>query len=158
MQSDAICFEVYPSGVRSSSLFENQLFFLTNCFVSFTIAGVFAWLGMWLIIPFAGLEMLALGVALYICQRGLLYREVIAIDEDEISISIGHKRIEKKCVLKRAWAKALLLPAGGMDNQSLWIRSHGKQVEIGACLNVADKRALANALNRTIQDGVLPRS
>lgn len=145
-------FEVYPAGFKSSSVLENQLFFLTVCCVSFTIAGFFAWLGMWMILPFAGLEMLALAAALYVCRRKLLYREVIAIDGDEVSVSVGHERVERRCVLQRAWAKVLMLPSAGNGGQSLWIRSHGRQVEVGNCLGPKDKRALAHALDRTIRE------
>ena len=151
-QIHPISFEVYPGGYGgTSSLLQNQILFATLFCVSFTIAGVFAWLGMWMILPFAGLEMLVLAVALYICRRNLMYREVITINKQNISILAGHEEIENECTLKRAWAKVLMLPTSSKHTQSLWIRSHGRQVEIGKCLSSDDKQALACVLSQSIR-------
>ncbi len=45
----------------------NKIFFFMLFFVSFMIAVSFAMVGMWMILPFAGLEMLLLGSALTYC-------------------------------------------------------------------------------------------
>ena len=44
-------------------------FYLGIVIVSLGIAAAFAMKGIWLILPFAGLEMVALGAALYIVAR-----------------------------------------------------------------------------------------
>lgn len=62
------------------------MFFAIALAVSMTIATGFALAGAWPIMPFAGLEMLALGLALRMCARKARRYELIAIDEDRIEI------------------------------------------------------------------------
>src|SRR5262245_44660681 len=52
------------------------------CAVGFGIAAVFAARGYWPILPFAGLELAALGAALWVTQRRNRYREVISVTDD----------------------------------------------------------------------------
>jgi len=56
---------------------------------SMLIAISFSLYGAWLILPFAGLEILALFAALYYVCRKLSLRQVIRIDADTISIEKG---------------------------------------------------------------------
>ena len=136
---------------RSLSRRGNQLFFLTLFCTSFIIAGVFAAMGMWVILPFAGFEMLCLGAALYCCVHRLSRRETVVVDRDEVRVSSGHRKPERSCVFQRAWAKVVLSPPRNYGtSRRLWIRSHGRQVEIGSFLSDADKGNLAKALDRAI--------
>ncbi len=115
------------------------------------IAATFAWLGFWMVLPFAGFEMLCLGAALYFCVRKLSQRETVVVDEDEIRISVGREKPEKSCTFKRAWASVVMSPPRFRGEPgSLWIRSHGRQVEIGSFLGENDKWSLARALERAI--------
>ena len=138
---------------RSLSRRGNQLFFLTLFCTSFIIAGAFTAMGMWVILPFAGFEMLCLGVALYCCAHRLSRRETVVVDGDEVRVSSGHEKPEQSCTFQRAWARVVLSPPDRHGaSRRLWIRSHGRQVEIGSFLNDADKGALARALDRAIGD------
>ncbi len=129
----------------------NQLFFLTLFCVSFLIAAAFAWFGLWMVLPFAGLEMLCLGAALYYCVRRLSRRETVVVEGDEVRVSVGHEKPEKSCTFKRAWASVVMAPPRFQgEPKSLWIRSHGRQVEIGSFLSENDKWNLARALERAI--------
>ena len=108
-------------------------------------------MGMWVILPFAGFEMLCLGVALYCCAHRLSRRETVIVDGDEVRVSSGHGKPERSCTFQRAWAKVVLSPPRNRGAAwRLWIRSHGRQVEIGSCLSDADKRNLARAIDRAI--------
>ena len=151
--ANSVSYEIYPQG-NVGSVLENQILFAMLAVVSFSIAGTFAWMGMWLILPFAGVEMLVLGIALYICQRYKKYKEVITIDHKEISIVAGYGKKNNECVLRRAWAKVLLLPTTYKDNPTLWIRSHGKQVEVGSCLRLEEKKALVQVLTQNLNRGI----
>ena len=138
---------------RSLSRRGNQLFFLTLFCTSFIIAGAFTAMGMWIILPFAGFEMLCLGIALYCCAHRLSRRETVVVDGDEVRVSSGHEKPEHSCTFQRAWVQVVLSSSrhhGG--TRRLWIRSHGRQIEIGSFLNDADKGALARALDRAIGD------
>jgi len=88
--------------------------------------------GLTLVLPFAGLEVLALGFALYISAWRGGVKEVISITGDKIRIEIGHNSPEQRHELKRAWAQVVLQRSWNNWYPSrLFIRSHGRQIEIG---------------------------
>ena len=80
-----------------------------NIFVIASVATVlilvvapFAFLGFWPMLPFAGLEILTLAIALYVCSRRSQWREVITISEDEIAVSRGRHSPERSiCNFRR---------------------------------------------------------
>ena len=83
-------FVVRPN--RSLSWSGNKLFIATLAVVSFGIAGAFASVGMWMILPFAGLEMAALTLGLYLCSVKTRGCEVISIDGDHVQVEVGRNR------------------------------------------------------------------
>lgn len=149
-KQDSAKFMIYPN--RSLSWTGNQLFFLTIFCVSFTIATAFAWHGLWLVVPFAGLEMLALAAALYFCARRLNQKEIVSINQTSVTINVQRQgRSQASCSLPRAWTQVVVSsPISQMEARHLWLRAQGKQVEIGAFLDDQEKQQLANALNRAI--------
>jgi uncharacterized membrane protein len=118
--------------------------------VSFGIAGAFAWLGLWLILPFAGLEIGALALALYLCAWRAQRLEVVKLDGDRVRIEVGHRRPEFRQEFDRNWVRVLLLPEGKGHRGKLLLRSHGRQMEIGACLPEEERRELAVALREAL--------
>lgn len=120
--------------------------------VSMSIAVAFAMKGAWLILPFAGLEMLVLGIALYIvAQRAASWQE-IAIDADSIRVVNHSAKQVKKLSFQRAWVRVVLQDAAIIGHPSrLLLGSHGCNVEIGGCLNEEEKRDLAVQLRRAVQ-------
>jgi uncharacterized membrane protein len=122
-------------------------FYLGMVVISFTIAIAFAIQGAWLILPFAGLEMLLLGVALYLAaHKGASWQQVV-IRGDAIEISQRVAGRGQRHTLQRAWARVELKPAPIKGHPSrLTIGSHGRSVEIGACLNETEKKQLARDL------------
>jgi uncharacterized membrane protein len=75
--------------------------------VSFGIAIGFALQGAWPILPFAGLEMLALGVALYIVARRATDWQEISINGDRINIVDHERGREQARSFQRAWAQVI---------------------------------------------------
>lgn len=126
-------------------------FYLGMVVVSFGIAGFFAVYGAWLVLPFAGLEMLVLGAALYSVARRCASWQLITIDTDTVNIYVSVADEMPVASFKRAWAK---LDLQATENKwyppRLTIRSHGKVVEIGRCLNEAERRSLANKLSKVL--------
>ena len=70
----------------------NKIFFFMLFFVSFIIAISFAMVGMWMILPFAGLEMLLLGSALTYCYIKNSQCEIVKIDEKKVSVALINMR------------------------------------------------------------------
>ena len=62
----------------NASLTDRQalVFFAGMCGVCLTIAAVFAGVGLWPVLPFAGLELAALAAALWVVVQRNRYREV----------------------------------------------------------------------------------
>jgi len=106
----------------------HQLVCIYSVMASFTIgvALVFFSQGLTLTLPFAGLEVVALGVVLYISAWRGGTKEVISVTGDKIRIEIGHKSPEQCHELKRVWAQVVLeRPWNDWYPCRLLIRSHG---------------------------------
>lgn len=111
------------------------------------IALFFASMGFWPIVPFAGLELLALGVALYLSARRSLDREVIRVTEDVVYIEKGRGRVESTRRLPRAWTEVVLTPPRHRTHESrLALRSGGMEVALGEFLAAGERHSLAREL------------
>ena len=152
-KSSLSTFVVSPN--YSMSWRENKIFIASLTVVSFSIAGGFALQGLWLILPFAGLEMLMLTWILYWSSLQATRCEVISIDADNINVEAGRKKMRHLHSFQRAWTRVVLLPPTRPHRQSrLVMRSKGKQVEIGACLNDEDRKSLAASINKALLSSV----
>lgn len=119
----------------------------------FTLAiGVaFALLGAWPVVPFAGLEC----VALYLAYRWLRRHEgdfeSITISGDSVIIDARHGGRVTRERMSRYWAQVVIdgtQAAGGR----LLLRSHGREVEIGKLLPDAAKWSVARQLRTRISE------
>jgi uncharacterized membrane protein len=127
-------------------------FYLGMLMVCFSIAIAFALKGAWLILPFAGLEMLALGIALYVVARRATSWQEISINDDRIRVVDYDSRHEEERSFQRAWAQVVHEGAVIKGHPSrLSIRSHGRCVEVGRYLNEDEKRYLAQELSRAVR-------
>lgn len=144
-RADNVHFVIRPNS--SLSWRGNQLFFAGMAGVSFGVAGFFATMGLWMMLPFAGLEMLILGIALHRCCARSSWREVVSIVGREVRIAVGRNTPERACTFERCWVRVILDKAAIKGYPSrLFIRSHGLQVEIGTCLVDEERQTLAAAL------------
>lgn len=148
-------FVIRPNGAMNAKA--SIAFFTSLAFLSFAIAGVFFVLGMWPILPFAGLEMAFLASVLYLCHRRGKRREVVTISGDTVVISRGSTRPERVCFFRRAWAQVCIesSPFRGHP-QRLLIGSHGRRVEVGSYLSEPEKTALADRLREAIHPRAAP--
>lgn len=145
----AITYVLKPD--RSLSWQGNLRFFGLIATVSLGIAVWFAWLGAWFVLPFAGLELTALGFALYLVSARGLDKETISIEGDKLEICRGRWQIDSTTCLQRCWAQVRLEPAKHAWYPSrLMIRSHGKGTEIGSFLADEEKKQLAMELRRDV--------
>jgi len=127
-------------------------FYLAMTTVSFAIAIAFALQGAWLVLPFAGLEMAVLGVALYVVARRGYRWQVISVHSDRIDIMEHGSTLERRESFQRAWARVQLQPAAIQGYPSrLTIGSHGRRIEIGGCLNEDDRKYLAHELSLAVR-------
>ncbi len=122
-------------------------FWLLVCAVSLGIGTLFAIRGLWPVLPLAGLELLALGSALYVVQHRARVRELVKVGPEEVAVERGRERPECRWVFPRAWVRVTLRepPYRGHPSE-LVLRSHGREVAIGRFLVEEERAAVASEL------------
>ena len=130
----------------------NKLFIYFMAVISFGIAGMFAFQGLWLILPFAGLEILVLTVALYTCSLRCRDQEVVTVEENLVIVEKGRQKPLEAWKFERAWINLELVKSPFQSHPSkLIIRSKGKETEIGKCLTNDERRSLSDSLAKALQ-------
>lgn len=130
-----------------------QLVFSFLFVVSVGIACGFAAAGAWLILPFAGIEMLVLYAAFrYVDHRAADY-ERIAIAGDTVEVEICEAGRTRSYEFNRCWAQLLARRDGGR----LALRSHGREVEIGRHRNDDQRLVLAREMGGELR-GEAPKA
>jgi len=124
--------------------------FLSLLALSTAIGLGFAAHGMWLILPFAGLEMAAVGAGLYLVARSCYRCEVIHVADDDIRIERGWDRPTQVSRLPRYWSRVELIRSGSSGPSRLTLRAHGRCEEIGRFLNEQERQGLASDLARVL--------
>jgi uncharacterized membrane protein len=121
--------------------------------VTLTIGVSFYLIGLTLILPFSGIEILALGAAFYITACNGDIQEVIVINRDTIVIERGRRGPEQRDIFQRTWAQVVLERSWNSWYPSrLLIRSHGRQLEIGKFLNEQERQGLAIELGKALKN------
>lgn len=136
---------------QSASWRANLYTLLALCVPSLGVAIVFAVLGAWPILPFAGLEMLALGTALYYVNWKLQYRHVITLSEDSVRIDKGHYYPRQSWHLQRQRAGLSITPEQHpWEVPLLAVHDRSQRIGIGEFLNQDDARELITLLRREL--------
>jgi uncharacterized membrane protein len=130
---------------------ELVLFYLLTCVVALAIGIFFTLQGMWLVLPFSGLEMLVLGYGLYLTSRKVHRREVITLDPRLTRIEKGVQQVDQSWEFETPWIRLIDEKKGPRDRRRrLAIGSHGNYVEVGGFLDNSEKDALAFQLKDCI--------
>lgn len=129
---------------------------LVMAVVSLSIAGLFTWHGFWPILPFAGLELAALALALHVSLRRNRYREVIAFDGGRLKVECGMSG--DGAVLSVDWPRSatrVLLEVGAHRNDPSRLRlvNGSRSLELGRCLTDEEREGLAARLHELILAG-----
>lgn len=130
---------------------ETRLFLLFTASVCFVTAGTLAVMGMWLILPFAGLAVGALALALIVTAQRAYDTEVVYISESKIQIDKGRRRSEHHWSFDRVWSEVILaMPGHPWYPTRLAVRSRGELVELGNFLADDERAQVAGELRRWI--------
>ena len=131
-----------------------RLFFGSVCAFSLMFALIFVVQGLWPVLPFWGLEMLVLGLALQASMRRRRYTQTVLITESSVSLVIRSRHGEAKQEFARHWARVRLrTPRTGRHPSRLMIESQGHSIEVGSFLTEEDRCLLATRL-RTMVGGM----
>jgi uncharacterized membrane protein len=124
-----------------------KLFFVSICLFSLAFSLFFACLGFWPVLPFWGLEMLALGFCLHASMRRRRYTQTVTITDSQISLVTRSRRGEAKQEFARHWAKVRLrTPRTRLYPSRLMIESRGRAIEVGSFLTEEERCVLATRL------------
>lgn len=108
--------------------------------------------GAWLVLPFAGLEILAIGIVLYFLSRHNRDYELVVVDDRHLKITRQMGRQRSYHEFQRYWTKVQLRSGSAEWYPSrLLVGSHGEFVEIAASMDEDNRRALARDLKQIIQ-------
>jgi hypothetical protein len=110
--------------------------------LSFGFGAAFASFGPWLILPFAGLEMLVVGCAFFACGRRVGDFERISVGPHAVIIEQVSGKRRTVLEFNPRWAQLSVLrkPA----EVKVLLSQSGKQVELGRHLGVERRLAFAN--------------
>ena len=136
---------------QSASWHENLCLLLLLSIPVLAIAIVFALLGAWLILPFAGAELLALGVVLYRVSRKQQYRHVITVSGDRVCVDKGYHCPLQHWQFARASAGlAVTTEQHPWDGPALCMHDRHDSVRLGEFLNREDSLKLLDLLRQEV--------
>lgn len=113
--------------------------------------GVFALMGYWLMLPFAGLEvgLLAWAFKTLRCREGDY--EMLVIDGDMVVLECRVGGCSERRELNRQWARVECNCRTPGRNCRLSVSSHGRATELGQYLNDEERLKLAATLRSKLQ-------
>lgn len=125
--------------------------YLSLVVTSLTVALFFTLLGFWPVLPWAGVELAALGAALYVSARRGAVREVVRILDAAVVVERGLHRPDARHEFDRYWSVVeLSRPQSRWYPSRLLIRSGARSLELGDFLQEEERRALARQLAELI--------
>ena len=131
---------------KSSSLRQNVLFFGMLSLICITFGVGFFIVGAPLILPFAGLEILALITIIKLNRDWSNQLQILAIDKLHVKIT-NNKR---KKIYDRFLSKFLIQEKNGA--KVILLQSHKEQIEIGRFLTADEKDELIAILKRKVHE------
>lgn len=103
--------------------------------------------GLWMVIPFAGLEVLFVLYCLYLTVKRLARKEVITVADDAVKLEWGESRPDTQVALPRHWSRLRYQsPSTEFDVGELEVAAHGRRYALGRALGREEKRTLYNKL------------
>lgn len=126
---------------KNCSLTPRQLviWYLSLCAITGSIAAGFWLAGFWIVLPFAGLELLLVGVAFLVYARHASDRESIEISSNELKVEIvlGARLFSK--TMPPQWAR---LEYNGRFKAPLVLKCGRDEIAIGRFIAEVDKTAM----------------
>ena len=112
----------------------------------------FALSGAWPILPFAGLELLVVGLAFRYMEQHADDYERMTMHDDEVVIERWERGSVSRFEFNRHWAQLIVSDPRGRERGRLALRSHGKEVQFGMFLTDEQLAAAARRLREHLND------
>ena len=143
VEQDGPATRLVVQGNRSMSWRANLVLAASLGVVVFGIAIAAATQGLWLIIPFAGAEVLLVTFCLWLTLRRLARKEVITVGDEAIVLEWGYNSPEVSVRLPRQWSRLRYHASDSpFDCGDLSVAAHGKAYALGRVLNRDEKKTL----------------
>ncbi len=116
------------------------------------VALAMAAFGFWMIIPFAGAEVIFIAACLHWTTHKLSRKEVITVKRDAIELEWGYREPEKSVALPRQWSQLKYhCPESPFEVGHLSLGAHGKHYALGQCLGRDEKKTLYTKLDSVLK-------
>ena len=136
--------------IRPNCNFSGRGAALLFCAMTLPVLGVAAaWAarGYWLILPFAGLELAALGIALAISVHRGRYREIVRFGKRHVHVRRGYTGRREHVEFPRPWTRAWIEPGASPALPGrLFLGAGGASCELAACLTEEERQSLCRRL------------
>ena len=138
---------------QSISWKSGLVFVLIIAFTCLSIGLGFAYVGATLILPFAGLEVIFVGICTYLVLNKTSQQEVITLSKDKLIIEKGAYKLKKVWEYFRLWSYiSVERPKHPWYPAHIVVTSKGERVPLGDFLNEQEKEELISSLENIIQD------
>jgi uncharacterized membrane protein len=120
--------------------------------IALVVALGFVHVGAWLVLPFAGLELMAFAWAFYYLNLHADDCEVITFSDDKVIVEKRGYKESSKAEFQRYWARvSLRQQSRGVS--AIFVGSHGKEVEFGRdYINEEQRQTLAKQLKLILKN------
>lgn len=147
MDGPTQCIRLAPRNALTPRQARNFLLFTGGTCLGF--AAFLALKGFWPVLPFAGLEIGALWLALKFNRRRELHSQTILVSAEEISVRKRHPgHPDRVAVFPRYWSRVKLRRSAIASHPSrLMIESGGQSCEVGEFLTEVQRQDLARRLD-----------
>jgi len=111
---------------------------------------LFLWwfVDVWMILPFAGLEIGCVAVAFWWLERAVDDRDTVEVSEEDVRVERRRRRQVERIVLGRHWVSAV---AGGDGRQGIQIRHAGRSVQLLEFLPEDEQRQAIRTLRQALE-------
>ena len=139
---------------NQSTDWKTSLIFIS--IIAFTCLAIgigFAFAGATMILPFAGLEVIFVGVCVYLVMKQTYKQEVITLTQETLKIEKGEGKIDQVWEYFRMWSfVSVERPQHQWYPAHIVVTSKGERVPFGDFLNEDEKEELVSNLERIIQE------
>lgn len=120
---------------------------IATAFLALSSAIGFAFAGAWLILPFAGAEVLALYFLLYYVSLKARVQEVVQFSDTEVRVQRGRRLPISEWSCHRFWCRLhVYTPWHPWYSKRVRLRCHANEVELGNFLSDEEKKILIREL------------
>ncbi len=128
----------------------NVRIFVFLSIISLLIALYFWQKGIWLVLPFSGFELLLFFSAILFFFRRYYVSEIIKFKQESIEVEQCVNHDAQVWNYQRHWSK-FHIEAGKHNQARIFLKSHGKKIELGAFLGQGEKAYLISILKDITQ-------